>query len=66
MLVFVYNGINSGKLLSDCDCPQIFFSIMEEIKSNIEKIFAQYTDSITHAVPKRLSFTVNDSFETNG
>lgn len=38
---------------------------MEDIKSNIEKIFAQYSDSITHAVPKKLIFTVNDSFENS-
>lgn len=29
---------------------------MDDIKTNIEKIFDQFSDSIASAIPKRLSF----------
>lgn len=33
---------------------------MDEIKTNIEKIFDQFSDSIASAIPKRLSFDNGD------
>lgn len=39
---------------------------MDEIKTNISKIFEQYTDIMSHSVPKRLSFSLNDSIGNSG
>lgn len=40
----------------------IFLTTMEDIKSNFDKIMAQFNDSVTHVAPKKLSFDyTNDS-----